>query len=144
MRTDSQWAHVTGVTESGDTVVDVIPPTSSSSMTVWQWVSDLMNDLRRLILGASHRPLCASQCYPVCCYDLTLFQWALGSSCCRTMPGLVARVCRRFLDDRCCWSANRHMVFTAIQNGVLCKILSFVHKELKLWLLSTYMTCPQA
>ena len=91
MRVGSHRAHVTGVKESGDTVVNVMLPVTSSSLT-------------SLVLGqrwsggaypwrVTQTPIANSSSQRLS--DLTLVQWALGSSWCRTH---VSRVWQQFMD----------------------------------------------
>ena len=84
MRASSHWAHVTGVKESGDAVVNVM-----------RWVSDGLGmqipggsetTVPWLLLRTGMKSWERSS-------DLMLVQWALGSSWCRTMPGLMWPEC---------------------------------------------------
>ena len=95
MRAGSHWAHGTGMNDSGDAVVYYMPPVTTSSMTglaVGQWwsgeahpwsvaqTSTSQPTVPWLLLGTNMK---SSEWYS----DLTLMEWALGSSWCRTVPG---------------------------------------------------------
>lgn len=94
MRASSLWADVTDVKESGDAVGWLCCLKHHPAWAVWRWVSD---GLGKNIFGGSPKVplllLCPGMKSPKPLSDLTLLQWALGSSFWMTKPSLVWPEC---------------------------------------------------